>query len=111
MNKKELPESNDKILYKNGKVYWGEVSSNKIMLQVVDTAKTATRTGGYKGFKTIRGKTYYYDSKGYMKTGWVKVSGKYYYFNKDGVQVKNKTVKISGKNYKFDKKGVCTNRK
>lgn len=111
MNKQMLPNSNDKILYKNGKVYWGEANNKKIELHVIDTAKTATRSGGYKGFKTIRGKTYYFDAKGYMKTGWVKVSGKYYYFAKDGIQVKNKTVKISGKSYKFNKKGVCTNRK
>lgn len=50
------------------------------------------------GFETIDGKQYYFDSSGWMKTGWVK-SGKdstgaaaWYYMNSDGSMAKNKWI-------------------
>lgn len=65
-----------------------------------------------KGFKTIKNNTYYFTSNGKAKIGWLKSNGKYYYFNKSGVMLKNTTLKDSkGKVYKFNSKGVCTNRK
>lgn len=36
-------------------------------------------------FKTINGKTYYFDGSGYMATGWVKAENEYYFFDKSGV--------------------------
>lgn len=56
--------------------------------------------GGYSNgyyaksaFITLDKKTYRFDSKGKMVTGWAKISNKYYYFNRTtGVQVKNSTV-------------------
>ncbi|MCD8012976.1 MAG: hypothetical protein LUG99_07355 [Lachnospiraceae bacterium] len=44
-------------------------------------------------FVTIGSKTYYFDSKGVMATGWKKISGSYYFFNRStGVQKKNASV-------------------
>ena len=41
------------------------------------------------GFRTVKGKTYYYDSNGKKHKGWLTLKGKKYYFNKsNGVQVK-----------------------
>lgn len=58
-----------------------------------------------KGLKKIGSKTYYFDSKGRMQTGFVMVKKKTYYMNAKGVmQTGWKT--IDGKQYYFDKKGV-----
>ncbi len=44
-------------------------------------------------FVTIGSKTYYFNSKGVMATGWAKISGSYYFFNRStGVQKKSTTV-------------------
>lgn len=44
-------------------------------------------------FATVNKKTYYFDKNGVMKTGWMKNSGSYYYFDRGtGVQKKNCTV-------------------
>lgn len=64
-----------------------------------------------QGFKTTKGKTYYFTSNGKAKSGWLKYKGKYYYFNtKTQVMLKSTTLKVNGKTYKFDANGVCTNR-
>lgn len=58
-----------------------------------------------RGLEEIDGETYYFDSKGYMQTGWQKVRRKYTcYFRKNGTMVKGKA-KIKGKVYYFDSKG------
>ena len=45
-----------------------------------------------------------------MQTGWKKLSGKWYYFRKNGAAATG-TLKIKGKTYKFTKTGVCKNKK
>lgn len=58
-----------------------------------------------RGLEEIDGETYYFDSKGYMQTGWQKVRRKYTcYFRKNGTMVKGKA-KIKGEIYYFDSKG------
>lgn len=58
-----------------------------------------------RGLEEIDGETYYFDSKGYMQTGWQKIRRKYTcYFRKNGTMVKGKA-KIKGKIYYFDSKG------
>lgn len=48
-----------------------------------------------KKFVEVKNKTYYFDEKGVMVTGWTKISGEYYYFDrKNGVQKKD--CKIDG---------------
>ncbi len=66
------------------------------------------------GFVTIKGKRYYFKTtgkagvKGRALTGLFKVKGAYYYGSKNGVLVTNKTLKLKGKKYTFNKTGKCT---
>ena len=55
-----------------------------------------------KCFRTIDGKTYYFNSKGYRVTGWQKLGGKYYYFIKSSGVMKKGWLKLSGKLYYLD---------
>ena len=68
-----------------------------------------TNSDGSKYYKNkwvkIKGKYYYFDKKGYSKTGWLTYKGKKYYLNKSGVRVSGfKT--INKKKYYFTQKGV-----
>lgn len=49
---------------------------------------------------------YYFDSNGYMKTGWIQSGGKWYYLNSDGKMAVNET--ING--YVIDEKGEYVER-
>lgn len=56
---------------------WKDTDNGKMY---VDNGKAVT------GMEEIDGETYYFNSKGIMKTGWLKTkSGKKYYFGSDGV--------------------------
>lgn len=56
------------------------------------------------GWRTVKGKTYYYNKNGVKVAGLKKIEGYKYYFNKKGVmQTGLKTIK--NKKYYFDKKG------
>lgn len=79
----------------------------------------------FVGMKRVEGNVYYFDAKGFMKTGWVthnkhkfyfntnrkrcsgikKIKGKYYYFAENGV-MKTKTVKSGNNIYYCTAKGV-----
>ncbi len=67
------------------------------------------------GWKKISGKWYYFDKNGYeaymMATGWMKIKGKWYYFDEDknGAMLANTSKKIGSKTYRFNSSGVCTN--
>ena len=52
-------------------------------------------------WKTIDGKEYYFDSKGYMATGWVELSDGWYYLRENGVKAVSSWI---GKSY-VDKNG------
>lgn len=53
----------------------------------------------------IDGRYYYFNKKGYRKTGWLTYKGKKYYLDKNGIRVTGmKTIKK--KRYYFTKKGV-----
>ena len=43
-------------------------------------------------FEGIDGQVYYFDSNGYMVTGWQKIGSKWYYFEGSGVMAANKWV-------------------
>lgn len=60
------------------------------------------------GLLTVSGNTYYFQSNGRAKTGWMSIGGKQYYFNTKGVMYKNTTKTISGYSYQFDANGVAT---
>ena len=56
------------------------------------------------GLKVIDNKTYYFDSNGYMQTGWITISNKKYYFNADGT-MKTGWLTLSNKKYYFNTDG------
>ncbi len=43
-----------------------------------------------------------------MATGWVKLSGKWYYLNQNG-DMETASKEIEGKVYSFDENGACVN--
>lgn len=57
-----------------------------------------------KGLRDIDGKTYYFDSNGYMKTGWIQDNyyGTWHYFYSNGAMAYNTT--IDG--YELDEDGI-----
>lgn len=77
---------------------WVKVSGKWYYLQSNGVMKT--------GWLSDKGKRYYLTQDGSMRIGWLKYNGKYYYFNSSGAMVKSTTLKIGGKNYKFDANGV-----
>ena len=91
---------------------WKTFSSQKKCY--FNSAPKSDRDGAMvHGFKEIDGKTYYFLSKdGRKHTGWltIKSTGKKYYLNpkNGGVRVENTEMKIDGKTYVFDKDGVAT---
>ncbi|MCR5796208.1 MAG: InlB B-repeat-containing protein [Solobacterium sp.] len=56
------------------------------------------------GFAVINKKTYYFDEKGYMVTGWKKINGSWYYFRSGGEMARN-WVKVKEKWYYMDDAG------
>jgi hypothetical protein len=55
------------------------------------------------GWSQINGQWYYFDSDGYMKTGWIMNSGNLYYLKPNGSMVHDSYIG----NYYFDNNGVC----
>lgn len=68
-----------------------------------------TNESGTKYYKNkwvkIKGKYYYFDKKGYRKTGWLTYKGKKYYLSKAGVRTTGFCT-IKKKKYYFSAKGV-----
>lgn len=69
--------------------------------------KGAMITGWYT---TTKGQKYYFKknapAKGRMyRKQWVKIGGKRYYMQANGIMAKNKTLTINGKKYRFNSKG------
>jgi glucan-binding YG repeat protein len=61
-------------------------------------------------FLTLSGKTYYFDQEGVLYKGWLTLNGKRYYLSSNGVMKKNGSIKSSsGITYVFDKNGVLIN--
>ena len=56
-------------------------------------------------FAEISGKEYYFDSAGYMVTGWQKISGRWYWFESSGAMVTG-WKKLNNKWYYFDEIGA-----
>ena len=80
---------------------WKETDNG--MTYINDSGKAVT------GMQEIDGKTYYFNSKGIMKTGWLTTkSGKKYYFNSDGT-MRTGWLRTKSAKYYFSKKGImCT---
>ena len=68
--------------------------------------KNSAGTKYYKSqWVKIKGKYYYFDKNGYRKTGWLTYNGKKYYMDQSGVRATGfKTIKK--KKFYFNKKGV-----
>lgn len=82
------------------KAYW--VQTEKGYRYTTDN----TGTRYYKNrWVRIDGKYYYFDKTGYRKTGWLTHNGKKYYLDKNGVRVTG-FKKIKKKKYFFSKSGV-----
>lgn len=58
-----------------------------------------------KQWVKIKGRYYYFDKKGYRKTGWLTYNGNRYYLNKSGIRVTGLKT-INKKTYYFNKNGV-----
>lgn len=79
---------------------WKE--TDKGMTYINDSGKAVT------GMQEIDGETYYFNSKGIMKKGWLTTkSGKSYYFNSDGT-MRTGWLKLKTGKYYFSKKGVMS---
>ena len=65
------------------------------------------KTSPKSEFMTIEGKTYYFNVKGFRKTGWLKLEGKRYWFDDEGVMA-TRWKTIDGDRYYFDKEGVMS---
>ncbi len=84
----------------NGETYYSEWSNTKSLKTGGIVTKSGKKYYRYSNgsyakskFVTINGKTYYFNKKGVMTTGWAKISGSYYYFNRStGVEKKNGSV-------------------
>lgn len=60
-----------------------------------------------KGFTTLSGKTYYFNTRsGKMVTGWKTINYNKYYFAKSTGVMATGEVTINGKKYKFNSNGV-----
>ena len=59
---------------------------------------------------TYKGNEYYTNINGIIiKDSWLKDKEHYFYYDKYGCLIKNKTERIEGENYTFNENGVCTN--
>lgn len=77
---------------------WKE--TDKGMTYIDDSGKAVT------SMQEIDGETYYFNTKGIMKKGWMTTkSGKKYYFNSDGT-MRTGWLKLKSGKYYFSKKGV-----
>lgn len=76
----------------------------------LDAAEPELNSGTvFTGWKTVNGKTYYYNKGGKKTTGVHKILGKTYVFTAKGVLVKNKKVYKAGDGYyKITAAGVAT---
>lgn len=53
-------------------------------------------------WRTIDGKTYYFNKNGYRASGWAKIKKKYYYFSKTTGAMQTGWLTLSGKKYYLD---------
>ena len=68
------------------------------------------KKGWRKEYTGLDEEAYYYvKSDGSVTTGWKKIKGKWYWFNKWGEMAASCKKKIGKKTYKFNKNGVCLN--
>lgn len=88
------------------KTGWFTYNGKKYYLNPV---KSSTTYGAAKtGFVKISGSWYYFNSDGTMRTGWLLDNMKYYYFDKSTGKMLTGVQKIDGKTYNFGTSGSFT---
>lgn len=85
------------------KTGWFTYNNKKYYLNPVKSSSTygAAKTG----FVKISGSWYYFNNDGTMRTGWLLDNMKYYYFDKSTGKMLTGTQKIDGKTYNFGSSG------
>lgn len=83
-------------------------TTKKLEIKTVDGKKLCYEGKNVvTGFRKVDGSTYYFDKEiGMLANDWLNYNYLYYYFDKNGKIVKNKTISIGGKRYTFDEDGV-----
>jgi glucan-binding YG repeat protein len=76
-----------------------------LMLVAAGVGGTTRVEAATAGFKTVNGKTYYYNSNGKKHTGWLTLNGKKYYFYKDTGVMATGWVKNSAGKMRYFYKG------
>lgn len=87
--------------------FWGVLLSLLLLAAAGFTFRSTTVDvqAATAGFKTVNGKTYYYDASGKKVKGWLTLNGKKYFLNtKTGVLLKGWQKNASGAKRYFDKK-------
>ena len=94
---------------------WQSIKNSKGVAYKYYFGTNGVMRTGWQTIKNSKGVAYkyYFHTNGIMLTGLQKIkaaNGKTYtyYFGTNGVMVANKSVKISGKTYTFNKNGICT---
>lgn len=95
------------ITYYGNKYYVNSKGVRVKGFQTISGAKYYFNSGGVvqkSKWITVSGKKYYLQSNGKVTTGYKKIGNYYYGFNSGGVMLTG-TATLSGKKYKFDSKG------
>ena len=118
-------DSHTKDLYHATWTNWSFRKAATIQLRNSGTAATTSLSGSWKkdskgkyyvnadgsrlksSFQSIGGKTYYFNSKGYMVTGWVTVNSKKYFMNRSTGSMCTGWVTDGGKKYYLQSNGVA----
>lgn len=87
----------------NGYMYVGLVKHRKHLYYF--DPKTGYRYDN--GFKTVKGKSYYF-KRARAQKGWMTINNHLYYFDKNCVMYKNRTATVDGRTYSFSSKGFAT---
>ncbi len=82
-----------------------------MMLSIIPASVFAAVKNGWHS--DGEGRWFYYEDGQMVESRWLKIGGKWYYFNPNdfGICITDSTRFIEGKWYTFDKNGVCVNPK
>ncbi|SCW70609.1 Putative cell wall binding repeat-containing protein [Ruminococcaceae bacterium YRB3002] len=84
----------------------GEMYSERTLTQNRKTYYFDSSGAMVTGWKKIQSFWHYFNSSGVMQFGWQRIKNKWYYFDYYGHMVEDTTLKIDGKYYTFNRNGV-----
>ncbi|MDD6919644.1 MAG: phage tail tip lysozyme [Eubacteriales bacterium] len=93
------------FLYKDCKWYYLKPGGYMARNEWVDSYYLNSDGIMQTGWQYINNKWYYFDSKGAMETGWIRLKGTWYYLNSEGI-MQTGWQYINNKWYYFDSKGA-----